>query len=341
MRTRATSLVAAIAIVALLAIGAGIAVTTGEPAAPGNSPAAPSSSAAPNTAPASPTPPPVIPVTALTHPAGKLVGVALPGSSSGLAAFAAASGTSPDVNETFVNWGALFPTGDATTALGQGAYTLVSWQSENEPLARIASGADDAYITAFARSVAAFRDAVYIDFDHEFNGDWYPWGTQAVSPGQFTAAWRHLHQLFDQAGAANAVWVWSPNVVNPVPGVELAAYWPGAAEVDVVGIVGYYTGQLGESTYAGLFTRTEGLVDAFAHKPYLITEAGAQQGPDKAAWVADLLAGVKNDPGMLGVIYFDEGSAQHKRADWTLEDSGPALAAWRAGVRAMPLAPAA
>lgn len=133
--------------------------------------------------------------------------------------------------------------------------------------------------------------------------------------------------------------VWSPNVVNPVPDVDLAAYWPGAQDVDVVGIVGYYTGRLGEDSYAHLFGRTEQVVDAFARKPFLITEAGVEQGASKAAWVANLVEGVDADPGMLGLVYFDEGSAQHKRADWTLEDDPSALAAWHAAAAAVRLAP--
>ena len=270
-----------------------------------------------------------------TYLGGKYLGVALPGGASGLPAFTEHSGTRPDLSEVFTDLGAPFPAAAAAEAWSQGAETLISWMSMDQTLAAIAAGDDDAQLRAFAAGAKAYAAPVFVDFDHEFNGDWYPWGTQAAGAAQFVAAWRHVHEVVTAAGATNIEWVWSPNVVNPVPDVDLAAYWPGPAYVDVVGIVGYFTDEHGEDTYQDLFGRTEAVVDAFAHKPFLITESGAQQGPDKAAWVADLLTGVRTDTAMLGLVYFDEGSAQGKRDDWTLEDDPAALAAWRAGATAL------
>ena len=43
-------------------------------------------------------------------------------------------------------------------------------------LARIADGAFDPYIRAWARDVAAYRGPVMIRLMHEMNGTWYPWG---------------------------------------------------------------------------------------------------------------------------------------------------------------------
>lgn len=81
---------------------------------------------------------------------------------------------------------------------------------------------------------------VAISFGHEMNGHWYPWGTKDTTAATFVKAWRHIHDLFQEEGATNVVWVWSPNVVNPVPSVKLEPYWPGDAYVDWVGIVGYW-----------------------------------------------------------------------------------------------------
>jgi len=268
----------------------------------------------------------------------KYIGVSLPTGASGLPGFDEATGTAPNLNEQFVNVGAPFPATQAAEALAQGAYTLISWQSTTVPLTQITAGSEDTYFKRFAAAAKAFRWPVLIDFDHEFNGNWYSWGTQAVTPPQFVAAWQHIHALFAAAAAANVLWVWSPNVVNPVPDVNLAAYWPGAQNVDVVGIVGYFTGHLGEDNYPDLFARTENAIDAFANKPFLITEVGAEQGPAKPGWITDLIQGVKADPHMLGFVYFDEGAAQHKRDDWTLEDDPPAVTAWRNAITGMPLA---
>lgn len=337
---------AAVALVAVAAVGLGALVAvfgrSGTTASQGAGMAAAATSApGPASAAGGPPSSPVrVPSAAnMLAPAGgaKYVGAATPDGLSGLAAFQTATGTSPSLDERFTDFGQAFPAAGVRQALAQGAYTLVSWQSNAVPLEQIAAGEDDGYLRGFAAAVKAFTRPVFLDFDHEFNGDWYPWGTEAVSPKTFVAAWRHIHDVFAAAGADNALWVWSPNVVNPVPNVDLAAYWPGAAYVEVVGMVGYFTGQLGEDSYPGLFGRTEKVVDAFADKPFLITEAGAEQGTEKPAWISDLIRGVRGDPRMLGFVYFDFGSAQGKREDWTLEDDPAAVSAWRAATDGMPL----
>lgn len=341
LRRHCVGLAAALIVFAVAAIGAGtLAGTAGHSPDPGRA-ASPTAAAGAHLRPApaatgkapgaagSPAPPRAA---SLLAPAGRYVGVAMPGGVSALPEFTAATGTRPDISELFTNLGSPFPAAAAELDLEDGAYTLISWMSQTQSLAQIAAGADDDALRSFAAAAKAFAWPVLIDFDHEFNGDWYPWGTQSASAGQFVAAWRHIHDVFTAVGASNVLWIWSPNVVNPVPDVELSAYWPGSHYVDIVGIVGYYTGKLGEDSYRDLFTRTENVIDTFAAKPFLITEVGAAQGPDKAGWITDLLQGVGADPRMLGLVYFDQGDAQGKRADWTIEDSPTAVAAWRTAV---------
>lgn len=264
-------------------------------------------------------------------PSGKYLGAALPSGVAGLAGFADSTGVRPDLWETYAGWGEPFPAADADTAWSQGAMTLVAWQTDSTGLASIAAGGSDAYLEEFAAAAHIYARPVMVSIDHEMNGGWYPWGTQAATPAQFVAAWRHIHDVFAAAGDVNVLWVWAPNVVNPVPNVALAPYYPGNAYVDIVGITGYYTGELGEDSYTGLFGRTEAIVEEFSDRPFLASETGVEQGPDKAAWVTDLIDGVKSDSRMLGFVYFDYGTAQGKRADWTLQDDPAALAAYRVG----------
>ncbi|MBC3844311.1 hypothetical protein GXW82_41620 [Streptacidiphilus sp. 4-A2] len=40
------------------------------------------------------------------------------------------------------------------------------------------------------------------------------------------AAWQHIHDIFQNEGVSNVIWVWSPNIINPVPSVQLKAYYP-------------------------------------------------------------------------------------------------------------------
>lgn len=290
---------------------------------------------------ATPAPPPAPrPPATLLNPSGKLLGVAAPGAGwAAAAAWAADTGTAPNLVETFAGWGQDLP--DTDTAWAHHALTLVSWGSDTTTLPDIADGQEDAYIARFAAQVRAAGHPVAIDFDHEFNGDWYPWGAggaQHATAAQFVAAWRHLHDVFHQAGALNAIWVWSPNVVNPVPGVDLAPYWPGPGYVDWAGIVGYWTpSPAGQHTWASLYAPTERQIRALTTDPILITEAGAQQGPGKATWVTAMLHGLKADPNVIGLVYFDYGFGQGKRADWTLKDDPAAVTAYRAAAATIPL----
>ena len=53
------------------------------------------------------------------------------------------------------------------------------------------------------------------------NGNWFAWmeGVNGNQPGEYVAAWRHVHDIFTAVGATNVSWVWCPNVD---PGRKLA-----------------------------------------------------------------------------------------------------------------------
>ncbi len=131
----------------------------------------------------------------------------------------------------------------------------MAWEPFGVSVQSIAAGRSDGYITHFAQAVRALNLPVAISFGHEMNGNWYPWGTSQTTPAQFVAAWRHIHDLFARAGAANVIWVWNPNVINPVPQIQLKSYWPGRAYVSWVGLTGYFA-TTGPHTFATLYLPT-------------------------------------------------------------------------------------
>jgi hypothetical protein len=118
--------------------------------------------------------------------------------------------------------------------------------------------------------------------------------------------------------------VWSPNVINPVPTVQLRPYYPGDAYVDWLGVVGYYA-QSGPTTFTTIFGPTLKEIRRFSSKPFLVAETGIQAGERKPQEVADLFQGVAARDDMLGLVWFN----LKKEADWRI-NSGPAsLAAFR------------
>ena len=57
---------------------------------------------------------------------------------------------------------------------------------------------------------------------HEMNGTWYPWGVNVNgnTPADYVRAWRHVHRIFDRAGARNVSWIWSINNLERIDGRE-------------------------------------------------------------------------------------------------------------------------
>ncbi len=164
-----------------------------------------------------------------------------------------------------------------------------------------------------------------MSFGHEMNGDWYPWGTQGTTAADFVHAWQHIHDIFNEVGATNVIWIWSPNVINPVPSVQLKAYYPGDAYVDWIGMIGYYT-LTGEDTFKELYGPTMTEVGKFTSKPYIISETASQAGQRRKADVDNLFDGVATHDNVLGFVWFD----MIKRADWRIEISPVALAEFKA-----------
>lgn len=109
-----------------------------------------------------------------------------------------------------------------------GSTRLVTWPE-------ITAGAFDRQLAAQARGVAALHVPVFVTFDHESDR---PDRAQRGSPADFVAAWRHVHDLYERAGAHNAVWAW---VVTGYPPFFQTArqIWPGNRYVDWIGWEAY------------------------------------------------------------------------------------------------------
>ncbi|MFE5588179.1 glycoside hydrolase family 26 protein [Kitasatospora sp. NPDC056531] len=167
---------------------------------------------------------------------------------------------------------------------------------------------------------------VALSLGHEMNGSWYPWGTKQSNAADFVRAWRHVHDVLKDQGVSTVIWVWSPNVINPVPNVLLKPYCPGDGYVDRVGVVGYYA-LTGAQNFSQLFGPTFSQIRTFSSRPFLLAETGSQPSPRKPTQITELLKTVANEPGVVGFIWFD----LNKETDWRVDSSPDALAAFRAG----------
>ena len=75
------------------------------------------------------------------------------------------------------------------------------------------------------------------------NSDWYTWGTlnghNGNTPQIYVAAFRHVHNLFDAAGAGNVDFVWT---INASWHDDFSVAFPGAQYVDRLGMNGHNWG---------------------------------------------------------------------------------------------------
>ncbi|MFJ4850572.1 MULTISPECIES: glycoside hydrolase family 26 protein [unclassified Streptomyces] len=266
-------------------------------------------------------------VSPLLQPDKKYLGVAedkAPHSMAPVEKYAAMTGKQPNLVAYYAEWGAGFDASGVRNAWQSGALTLMSWEPFHITLADIAAGKDDDYIKEYATAVRKLNLPVVLDFADEFNGGWENWGTKHVTAAEFVAAWRHIHDVFADAGAANVIWAWSPNVINPVKQVELKPYYPGDGYVDWVGMIGYFTLQ-SDNAFDSVFGPTMRQVRTFSKKPFIIVETAAEPGERRRADVRNLFEGVAADDDLLGFVWFD----YRKRADWRLKVSPLALAEFK------------
>ena len=276
-------------------------------------------------------------VSGLLDPAAKFLGVEAPHAPGTLAPvlrFAAATGRHPNLIGQYVAWNKPLYASGVPRAWHYGALSYLAWEPYQPNVYAIAAGASDAYIRRFALAVRGLGLPIVLSFGHEMNGDWYPWGTSTVSPAAFVAAWRHIHDLFVQAGASNVIWLWNPNIINPVPRVQLRPYYPGDAYVDWVGVTGYFPAT-GPHTYRGLYLPTIREIRRFTGKPLIIAETSVESGPDELACVHQLVTTVTRHRDMLGFIWFD---FDKNGVDWRAESRPILRAALAQALRPVPLA---
>lgn len=224
------------------------------------------------------------------------------------------------------------------TAIASGRTPIVTWepfnarqgQKDTYPLAKIASGAYDAYLRRSADQAKAVGKPFIVRFAHEMNGFWYPWGQPrplhpqsiadpANSPAAYVRAYRHVVDVFRARGASNVAWMWSPNVIDANPNVTLPSLYPGDGYVDVIGLSGYLAKP--DDTYEARYRPTlDALATIGPTKPIMVAETGVVVSSGRDDQLRALLEAMSAEPRVVGVVYF---SQPDKAVDYRI-DSDPA-----------------
>jgi hypothetical protein len=243
-----------------------------------------------------------------------------------------------------------FPTGPMESIREYGAIPVLSWSSQSIPssleepnfqLADVIAGTYDSYIREFAEAAHAWGRPFFLRFNWEMNGNWFPWseGVNGNQPGEYVAAWRHVHDIFASAGADNVTWVWCPNVDPDGIFADLGSIYPGDEYVDWTGLDGYNWGLNPANpdrwrSFNDLYSTTyQQIVGSVApEKPLLIGEMGStEQGGSKASWIDEALSEIPTYyPQIRGLLWFD---TYDSGMDWPIETSASSAGAFAQAIQ--------
>jgi len=170
----------------------------------------------------------------------------------------------------------------------------------------ILSGRLDSYIKQWARSCVSYAKPIFVRIAHEVSNAVYPWGPEhGVSPEMYASLWRHIHTIFTEQGASNALFVWTPFV----PADTL--FFPGTEVVDWIGLDIFNFGSFSASgLWIDYYSVTKSLYDHVTgyNLPIMIAELGSTNaGGNKINWFRQMVRDMANNqfPEIKSIVFFD------------------------------------
>jgi hypothetical protein len=235
-----------------------------------------------------------------------------------------------DIGHDFHTFEETFPSDLEREHVDAGRIPMISWNGTSA--ASILRGEHDDLIRERAAALEELGVSVLLRFwwemDTEQKQEWAP------NPRDFAAAWRHVHRLFDEEGAANVAWVWCPTSLAFTKDVA-DTWWPGDGWVDWVCADGYNFAPAKAGSPWRSFAE---IFDPFYEwaiekgKPIMIGEFGVleRRAGEKAAWLRQAAEDLRDRfPEIRAVVYFDsrrtvEGTVR----DWRIDTSPGAAKAF-------------
>jgi cellulose synthase/poly-beta-1,6-N-acetylglucosamine synthase-like glycosyltransferase/beta-mannanase len=193
----------------------------------------------------------------------------------------------------YIPWGAALPVDSFQQVYKTGAVPMITWEpwpsgfgdtANGQVCNKILAGNYDDSILSFATQVASQGKPVFVRFAHEPDNERYPWSpVHGNTPAQYVAAWHHVHDLFDKAGAGKVIWVW-----NPWKATTATDYFPGTAYVDwlAVDVLDYdqYNPEKISLPFDSLYRPFHQLPVFQLGLPVMVAEAGTLSPGHKVWW---------------------------------------------------------
>lgn len=237
------------------------------------------------------------------------------------------------------------PVTELTSALDLGyevMLTIEPWVAAdfNEPASALAAGEMDGHLRRWAKGLMDLDRPILVRFMHEMNGNWYPWsaGWKGNNAESVRRAYIHAWTVFEEAGATNLRWVWSPNVGRPI-GVSFADLYPGDAYSDFVGLDGYNGGddvaQMGGwRTFEEVFSNSIQEIEALTDRQIIIAEtASSGSGGDKSVWISEMFDYLETNEDIYAVLWFQVDKRSSGETDWRFNSDRASSQAFSARLR--------
>jgi Glycosyl hydrolase family 26 len=223
--------------------------------------------------------------------------------------------------------------------------TLEPWSLSSTPgmvgqdeysLASIIRGDHDSNFRRIAAQLGALKHPIYLRFAHEMNAWWYPW-CEAVNgnkPGQYVAAWKHVHSVISSATKLEINWVWSPNQLittkRKLP--SLGELYPGDDFTTYTGMTGYSHDD--PSPHATFDATVKSLLK-LSDRPILLSEIGAE-GASRPHWIAGLPGYLHSEKRIRGFVYYETSpKTTGATGNYEIADSTASVAAFRKLLRSI------
>ena len=212
---------------------------------------------------------------------------------------------------------------------------------------QISNGALDDFFTAWAQDAKAYNKTVILRYDHEMNGNWFPWSKLPGNNAEnYVAMWKHVYNVIYNGegwtdwtegqpakGATNVKFFWCAN------DVAVSSFYPGNDFVDYVGFDKYEwgTGNASmDSMYGPAIRKLRQIVNGDPNKPsdipILIGETGiSEQNTGRVNWISNGYHDIYRDfPDVEAILYFNL-NMRPGQPNWTLTASPyPAASAYAA-----------
>ncbi len=232
-------------------------------------------------------------------------------------------------------------------------------QNQKDPLIsmqKIIDGDFDDQLVAWAQKAKSKNVAIMMELGPEVNGNWFPWngkwngGSKKTDygdpnipdgPERFRDAYRHVIDLFRQAGAWNITWVLHLDT-NKYPDAEWNSakyYYPGDDYIDWIGlsVFGRQLPQESWILFPQQIKRFMGEVrEMTTQKPILVSEFGviedADQPDRKATWFKQAMQSISRGlfKEIKGVTYWHSpGWLENGKASFRIDTTPQALNSFR------------